>query len=53
MARGTVSSVLNQAEGRAPTSQETEERVLAAAKALGHSPNPVAQMLAWGRNYFK
>ena len=51
VSRGTVSLVLNQTEGRVPISQETRERVLAAAKALGYSPNPVAQMLARGRNY--
>jgi DNA-binding LacI/PurR family transcriptional regulator len=48
--RGTVSLVLNQTEGRIPISQETRERVLAAAKALGYAPNPVAQMLARGSN---
>lgn len=51
VSRGTVSLVLNQTEGRVPISQETRERVLAAAKALGYSPNPIAQMLARGRNY--
>lgn len=51
VSRGTVSLVLNQTEGRVPISQETRERVLAAARALGYSPNPVAQMLARGRNY--
>jgi DNA-binding LacI/PurR family transcriptional regulator len=49
VSRGTVSLVLNNTEGRVPISQETRERVLAAAKALGYSPNPVAQMLARGR----
>jgi LacI family transcriptional regulator len=48
VSRGTVSLVLNRTEGRVPISQETRERVLAAAKALGYSPNPVAQMLARG-----
>jgi len=51
VSRGTVSLVLNQTEGRVPISQETRERVLAAAKSIGYSPNPVAQMLARGRNY--
>jgi DNA-binding LacI/PurR family transcriptional regulator len=51
VSRGTVSLVLNQIEGRASISQETRKRVWAAAKALGYSPNPVAQMLARGRNY--
>jgi DNA-binding LacI/PurR family transcriptional regulator len=49
VSRGTVSLVLNNTEGRIPISQETRERVLAAAKTLGYSPNPVAQMLARGR----
>jgi len=48
--RGTVSLVLNQSEGRVPISQETRERMLAAANTLGYLPNPVAQMLARGRN---
>jgi DNA-binding LacI/PurR family transcriptional regulator len=43
--------VLNNTKGRVPISQETQERVLAAVKALGYSPNPVAQMLARGRNH--
>jgi DNA-binding LacI/PurR family transcriptional regulator len=51
VSRGTVSLVLNNTEGRVPISQETQERVLAAAKALRYLPNPVAQMLARGRNY--
>jgi len=51
VSRGTVSLVLNQTEGRIPISQETRERVLAAANTLGYSPNPVAQMLARGRSY--
>jgi DNA-binding LacI/PurR family transcriptional regulator len=49
VSRGTVSLVLNNIEGRVPISQETRERVLAASKALGYSPNPIAQMLARGR----
>jgi DNA-binding LacI/PurR family transcriptional regulator len=48
VSRGTVSLVLNNTEGPVPISQETRERVLAAAEALGYSPNPVAQMLARG-----
>lgn len=48
VSRGTVSLVLNHTEGRVPISQETRDRVLATAKALGYSPNPVAQMLARG-----
>lgn len=50
VSRGTVSLVLSQTEGRVPISQKTRERVLEAARALGYSPNPVAQMLARGRN---
>ena len=49
VSRGTVSLVLNQTEGRVPISQETRERVMAAAQELGYLPNPVAQMLARGR----
>ena len=48
VSRGTVSFVLNQTEGLVPISQETRQRVLDAARALGYSPNPVAQMLARG-----
>jgi DNA-binding LacI/PurR family transcriptional regulator len=48
VSRGTVSLVLNRTASRVPISQETQERVLAAAKELGYSPNPVAQMLARG-----
>ena len=51
VSRGTVSLVMNQTEGHIPISQETRERVLAAAHELGYEPNPVAQMLARGRNY--
>ena len=50
VSRGTVSLVLNDTTSRVPISQETRERVIAAAQALGYSPNPVAQMLARGRN---
>jgi len=48
VSRGTVSLVLNQTEGRVPISQETRERVMAAAQELGYAPNPIAQMLARG-----
>ena len=48
VSRSTVSLVLNQRAGRVPISQETQQRVFAAAKALDYAPNPVAQMLARG-----
>jgi DNA-binding LacI/PurR family transcriptional regulator len=48
VSRGTVSLILNHNQGRVPISQETRERVMAAALELGYSPNPVAQMLARG-----
>lgn len=48
VSHGTVSLVLNHTEGRVPISQETRERVLAAAQELGYAPNPIAQMLARG-----
>jgi DNA-binding LacI/PurR family transcriptional regulator len=51
VSRGTVSLVLNQTTSRVPISQQTRERVIKAAQDLGYSPNPVAQMLARGRNY--
>lgn len=50
VSRGTVSLVLNRQSGHVPISRATRERVLAAARELGYSPNPVAQMLASGRN---
>jgi DNA-binding LacI/PurR family transcriptional regulator len=50
VSRGTVSLVLNKRTGRVPISEATRERVLAAARELGYSPNPIAQMLASGRN---
>ena len=51
VSRGTVSLVLNnQSGGRVPISEETQQRVLHAAKELGYAPNPVAQMLARGTN---
>jgi DNA-binding LacI/PurR family transcriptional regulator len=51
VSRGTVSLVLNQTITRVPISQETQERVIKAAQELGYAPNPIAQMLARGRNY--
>jgi DNA-binding LacI/PurR family transcriptional regulator len=50
VSRGTVSLVLNNRGGRVLISTATREKVLAAARELGYSPNPVAQMLASGRN---
>ena len=51
VSRGTVSMVLsNKINGRVPISDETIERVLQAAQALGYAPNPVAQMLKEGSN---
>ena len=51
VSRGTVSLVLNnQSGGRVPISEETQQRVLQAAKKLGYAPNPIAQMLARGAN---
>ncbi len=50
VSRGTVSLVLNQTASRVPISQETRERVITAVQELGYLPNPVAQMLARGRN---
>jgi DNA-binding LacI/PurR family transcriptional regulator len=51
VSRGTVSLVLNQTTSRVPISQETRKRVITAVQELGYLPNPVAQMLARGRNY--
>lgn len=50
VSRGTVSLVLNKTASRVPISQETRDRVLEAVRELGYVPNPVAQMLARGRN---
>lgn len=48
---GTVSLVLNnKAGGDVPISHETKQKVLQAAEQLGYTLNPVAQMLARGRN---
>lgn len=51
VSRSTVSLVLNQTESRVNISEETQKRVLAAAKILGYTPNPVAQMLVHGRTH--
>ena len=45
---GTVSKALN---GRGALRQETREKVLAAAEALGFQPNLVARGLLTGRSY--
>ncbi len=50
VSRGTVSLVLNNVQSRVVISRETRERVIAAARELQYSPNPVAQMLARGTN---
>lgn len=49
VSRGTVSLVLNKAATTVPISEETRQRVMAAARELGYFPDPVAQMLARGR----
>lgn len=47
----TVSMVLNQRDGGSILiSEDTAERVHAAMRELGYAPDPVAQMLAQGRN---
>ena len=47
----TVSMVLNQRDGGSILiSEDTAERVHAAMRTLGYAPDPVAQMLAQGRN---
>jgi len=51
VSRSTVSLVLNQTESRVNISEETRKRVMAAAKVLGYSPNPVAQMLVRGSTH--
>jgi len=51
VSRATVSLVLNPgSSSRVPISDETRQRVLRAVHELGYTPNPVAQMLAGGRN---
>lgn len=49
VSRATVSFVLNDSTSTTiPISEETRQRVLAAAQQLSYSPDPVAQMLAGG-----
>ncbi len=48
VSRGTVSLVLNKTAAKVPISEETRQRVFAAANELGYFPDPVAQMLAKG-----
>ena len=43
--QSTVSRVLNAASSSIPISEETRERVLASARRLGYSPNPLARGL--------
>lgn len=51
VSRVTVSLVMSgKGETRVPISEETRRRVLDAARQVGYSPNPVAQMLARGSN---
>ncbi len=51
VSRATVSLVLNPAStSRVPISEETRQRVLAAAREIGYTANPVARMLAGGEN---
>ena len=51
VSRGTVSVVLNdRRDGPIQVSEETRQRILAAAQNLGYAPNPAAQMLAQGSN---
>jgi LacI family transcriptional regulator len=47
---GTVSRALN-AETRGLVNQETAERVMRAAQALGYRPNPIARGLKTNRSY--
>jgi LacI family transcriptional regulator len=49
VARGTVSSVLNNRAREARISPETQERVLRIAKEMGYRPNRLAQGLGKGR----
>ena len=45
VSQSTVSRVLNAASSSIPISEETRERVLASARQLGYSPNPLARGL--------
>jgi len=45
VSRSTVSRILSNAPLQVPVSQETRERVLAAARELGYRPNPLARGL--------
>ena len=45
VSQSTVSRVLNAASSSIPISEETRERVLASARRLGYSPNPLARGL--------
>jgi DNA-binding LacI/PurR family transcriptional regulator len=52
VSQATVSQVLNETEyNPARISDDTRQRILAAAKELGYSANPVAQSLKGGRNF--
>ncbi len=45
VSQSTVSRVLNQSDSLVPISEETRQRVLAAARELGYRPNPLARGL--------
>ena len=46
---GTISAVLNNSRGADRIPQHTRERVLAAARELNYSPNPLARALRSGK----
>ena len=48
VSQSTVSRVLNESSSAIPISEETKQRVLAAARALGYRPNPLARALRGG-----
>lgn len=50
VSRGTVSLTLNNTPNHIQISEDTRARVLQAARELGYSSNPVAQMLVRGSN---
>ncbi len=47
---GTISAVLNQTRAADRIPQHTRERVIAAAKELNYSPNPLARALRSGKS---
>jgi len=48
VSQSTVSRVLNDSRSAIPISEETKQRVWAAARALGYRPNPLARALREG-----